>query len=423
MWSYIIEVHICWLVLYAFYVASLSKETYYHANRWYLLTAFMLGLFIPFIKFSQIGVESLSNSLTAQLQAIDITTAGTWIQSNFSAGETLWLIYWVGVAIGLFRLFLGIMGIWKLYSEGEQERSRGYTTIYLEDPIEPFSFFQCLFVHKDHQLSDKEWNTMLQHELTHIRHWHSLDRMVLDIIAIFFWFSPIVRMFKKSIKDVHEFEADAHVLRSSQLIDYGQFLLKYANQPLRKPLEIGNAFFGTQLKRRFMMMARRPSNEISLLKYLLALPILMLMFFALSCKDAIEDQLGFEKPLIDNTEQIVQYDADVLLADTTDEEVFIRVETMPQFPGGEKALVEYMQNSIVYPQEAKDAKVGGMVVLQFHVNVDGTISNAEVVRDVGKGCSEEALRVINAMPDWIPGRQNGKNVKVKFTMPVRFSLN
>jgi TonB family protein len=421
MWSYILEVHICWLVLYAFYVASLSKETYYHANRWYLLTAFMLGLFIPFIKFSQLGVESLSTSFTAQLPVIDITAAGNWIQSNFNIIETLWMIYWTGVAIGLFKLFLGIMGIWKLYSEGELERSRGYTTVYLDEPIEPFSFFQCLFVHKEHQLNEREWNTLLQHEITHIRHWHSLDRMVMDIIAIFFWFSPMVWMFKKSLKDVHEFEADAHVLRSSPLMDYGQLLLKYANQPLQKSIKIGNAFFGTQLKRRFIMMTKRPSNEISLLKYLLALPILMLMFFALSCKDAIEDQLGFEKLQNVDKEQIVDYNADAL--NTKDQEqVFMRVEKMPQFPGGEKALVEFMQGSIKYPQDAKDANLEGIVIVQFNVNEDGTLSDAEIARGLGMGCSEEALRVVKSMPDWIPGKQNGKNVKVKFTLPIRFKL-
>lgn len=422
MWSYILEVHICWLVLYAFYVASLSKETYYHANRWYLLTAFMLGLFIPFIKFSQLGVESISSTLTAQLPVIEITEAGNWIQSNFNLSETLWVIYWSGVALGLFRLFLGIMGIWKLYSEGELQRSRGYTTVYLDEPIEPFSFFQCLFVHKEHMLNEREWNTLLQHEITHIRHWHSLDRMVMDIIAVFFWFSPMVWMFKKSLKDVHEFEADAHVLRTSPLMDYGQLLLKYANQPLQKSASIGNAFFGTQLKRRFIMMAKRPSNEISLLKYLLALPILMLMFFALSCKDAIEEQLGFEKPQIADKEQIVDYDANALIPIENKEDVFVRVEQMPQFPGGEKALMEFIQQNIVYPQEARDAGLEGMVVIQFNVNEDGSLSDAEIARGVDMGCSEEALRVVESMPDWIPGKQNGKNVKVKFTLPVRFKL-
>ncbi|MBK7429298.1 MAG: M56 family metallopeptidase [Saprospiraceae bacterium] len=422
MWSYILEVHICWLVLYAFYVASLSKETYYHANRWYLLTAFMLGLFIPFIKFSQIGVESLSSSLTAQLPVIDITAAGTWIQANFNLTETLWLLYWAGVAFGLFRLFLGVMGIWKLYSQGELERSRGFTTVYLDEPIEPFSFFQCLFVHKNHQLNDKEWNTLLQHEITHIRHWHSLDRMVIDIIAIFFWFSPMVWMFKKSLKDVHEFEADAHVLRSSALMDYGQLLLKYANQPLQKSIKIGNAFFGTQLKRRFIMMTKRPSNEISLLKYLLALPILMLMFFALSCKDAIEDQLGIEKPQNVDKELIVDYDAEALKEDEKNKDLFVRVDQMPQFPGGERALVEFIQKSIEYPQEAMVAELEGIAVVQFNVNEDGTLSEAEIARDLGMGCGEEALRVVKSMPDWIPGKQNGKSVKVKFTLPVRFKL-
>ena len=106
-----------------------------------------------------------------------------------------------------------------------------------------------------------------------------------------------------------------------------------------------------------------------------------------------------------------------------DPRVFDVVEQMPNFPGGQNALMNFLMNTIKYPAEAEKAGKQGRVVVQFVINKDGSISDAKVVKSVDKTLDEEALRVINAMPKWTPGKQNGKDVRVKFTMPVTFKLN
>jgi protein TonB len=95
------------------------------------------------------------------------------------------------------------------------------------------------------------------------------------------------------------------------------------------------------------------------------------------------------------------------------------VEQMPQFDD----LNEYLSAHLRYPVAAKENNIQGKVSVEFVVNEDGSISNARVVRGIGGGCDEEALRVINAMPKWKPGRQNGKAVKVCFVLPIVFVLN
>jgi periplasmic protein TonB len=107
---------------------------------------------------------------------------------------------------------------------------------------------------------------------------------------------------------------------------------------------------------------------------------------------------------------------------TTNQEPFIYVEVMPEFEGGEKALMQYLGNKMRYPAAAQKEKVEGLVVVSFVVNPDGKISNAEILKGLGFGTDEEALRVISNMPAWKPGKQNGRPVAVRYTLPIRFSL-
>jgi TonB family protein len=104
-------------------------------------------------------------------------------------------------------------------------------------------------------------------------------------------------------------------------------------------------------------------------------------------------------------------------------EVYTVVEQAPGFPGGEKARIQYMLDNIKYPQEAKSKGIQGTVFVTYIVRADGSISNAKVLRGIGGGCDEEALRVVNAMPKWAPGKQKGKDVDVQFNMPIKFALD
>jgi len=103
-------------------------------------------------------------------------------------------------------------------------------------------------------------------------------------------------------------------------------------------------------------------------------------------------------------------------------EIFTVVEEQPAYPGGEEARIKFLQDNIKYPEEAKELGIQGKVFVTFVVEVDGSITAVNVLRGIGGGCDEEAIRVVKAMPKWVPGKQRGVPVRVQFNLPIKFTL-
>jgi protein TonB len=108
---------------------------------------------------------------------------------------------------------------------------------------------------------------------------------------------------------------------------------------------------------------------------------------------------------------------------STEQQPLTFAEQMPEFPGGKDALLAFLQKNIKYPVKALEEEIDGKVIVNIIINIDGTISNAKVTKAIGGGCDEEALRVINNMPNWIPGKQGGELVPVYFDVPVTFKID
>lgn len=108
--------------------------------------------------------------------------------------------------------------------------------------------------------------------------------------------------------------------------------------------------------------------------------------------------------------------------DTAQQEAVTVAEKMPEYPGGMKELMKYLSTSVRYPKQCQDAGVQGKVIVQFVIDTNGCVMNAKVVTKLHPLLDEEALRVVNAMPKWIPGMDKGKSVRVKYTLPVTFRL-
>ncbi len=127
----------------------------------------------------------------------------------------------------------------------------------------------------------------------------------------------------------------------------------------------------------------------------------------------------------DNVEWVDLDDYDVVEVEPEpeEEEIFMVVEDQPEFPGGTAALLEYLRKNIKYPAICRENNIQGRVLVTFIVNKDGAIVEPEVVKSVNPSLDKEALRVISTMPNWKPGSQRGKPVRVKYTVPVNFRLN
>ncbi len=103
-------------------------------------------------------------------------------------------------------------------------------------------------------------------------------------------------------------------------------------------------------------------------------------------------------------------------------EPLMLVEQMPEFPGGQEAMFAYIGKELKYPKEAIDRGIEGAVFIQFVVERDGSIGEVKVLRGIGGGCDEEAVRVVQGMPKWSPGKQSGKEVRTRFNLPIRYKL-
>ena len=113
---------------------------------------------------------------------------------------------------------------------------------------------------------------------------------------------------------------------------------------------------------------------------------------------------------------------EVVEEEVVEAEVFTIVEEMPSYPGGDAKMYEYLGKNIKYPQIARESSIQGRVFVNFVVEPDGSVSNVKVLRGIGGGCDEEAMRVVKTMPKWKPGKQRGKAVRVSYTLPVVFKL-
>ncbi|MBN3519579.1 energy transducer TonB [Algoriphagus lutimaris] len=186
-----------------------------------------------------------------------------------------------------------------------------------------------------------------------------------------------------------------------------------------------NNFNQFQTKKRIIMMNKTKSQSKQKSRFLWAVPVLGLLFFAFSCDLAQVDE-ELEGP-VQNGEKEVAVGITDLKARINDvgkdgEEIFDIVENQPIPPGGMKGWNEYLANNLSYPDQARRMGVEGTVIVKFVVNKDGSVSNVEILRGIGAGADEEALRVVQNSPDWKPGNQRGRAVNTRMRLPIRFML-
>jgi periplasmic protein TonB len=140
-------------------------------------------------------------------------------------------------------------------------------------------------------------------------------------------------------------------------------------------------------------------------------------------KTEVETNLSIDAEADENT-QIETYVAPTQVEETEaqETEIFTVVEDQPGYPGGEEARLKYLSENTKYPQMARESQIQGTVYVTFVVEKDGRVRDVRVLRGIGGGCDEEAIRVIQNMPRWNPGKQRGKPVRVQFNLPIKFTL-
>ncbi len=181
--------------------------------------------------------------------------------------------------------------------------------------------------------------------------------------------------------------------------------------------DLTNNFNHSLLKKRITMMTKSKSNYMAKLKVLLVTPVAFFLVVAFTVSPVVKTvaQVDKQTQKVEAKSQNPQ--------DDSQNEIFTVVEKMPKFPGGDEARANYLASNIKYPEAARKAGVQGTCYITFVIDKEGNTSNVKVLRGIGGGCDEEAVRVIQSMPKWEPGTQRGKAVRVQFNMPVKFALS
>ena len=426
MWQYLFQVTLCLGILYIPYVLLFQRETFFGFNRWYLLASAAVSVVLPLLPRWLIVEESVPFVMPA-IESVQISAAilATDAASVALDWKQLFLVgYLVVATVLLLRLAKDLLVIFGMFRTGERSSLEYGNLVVHADVTSPFSFFNTVYISPELASDEKARAHILGHELQHVRGRHSLDVLMIEVLCALLWLSPAVYIYRRALRNVHEFLAD-HIVRSEERIDYARLLVSQSYSGLQ--LSLTNQFFQSQLKTRIIMMMKEPSKANQRWKYLFAIPVLMLSIALFSFKGSADDQALATIPAMgqDSIPQQAQ-------------EIFKVVEEMPRFPGCEtlveserfncsqKRLLEYIYTNIKYPAEARKNSIEGRSVAQFVVEKDGSISNVQIVRAIGGGCDEEVQRVVMSMNDmaekWIPGRQRGKDVRVQFTLPVSFKL-
>ncbi len=316
MLSYILEVTLCWGVFYLLYWLLLSRETFFHFNRWYLLSTFALSLAIPNIawRLPQPVVESelaivYFQPITVGVEALEVTVTAAELTPSIGVKDVLIWLYWLGVAWFALRFLVGLTQIILFYRKSERQQRYGYELVLSDRAHAPFSFFNRLFLSKAIELAPEDRDNILRHELAHIRGGHSYDVLLLELTGIFFWCSPLVYLYRRSLRNVHEYIADATVLRTTQKKQYGHLLIRQSQSG--HSIAIANHFH-SQLKKRILMMMRNPSKRRAMLKYLLAIPLTLAVVLVFSNADAQASLKEQAQDLQQQVEQILAPAKDTL---------------------------------------------------------------------------------------------------------------
>jgi hypothetical protein len=269
---YLLEVNFYIAVFYLGYLLVLRRETHYTLNRVYLLLTVLISFVAPLLQLGILRPTEKPVNLILKPVALHFTTISipaTPGESLFSLPGGLWYGYLAGVLVTALLLLIKLSRLVQLAGTGKMNSCEGYKLIHLKEEGTAFSFFGYLFIGPGMQSTQ----TILAHELVHIRQKHSLDIVFLELLKIVNWFNPFIYLLQRSIRTVHEYIADERAADlSADRVAYSSFLVENA-YGLNGPI-LTNSFFNYNLlKRRIIMLNQKRSGNLARLKYLLIVPV------------------------------------------------------------------------------------------------------------------------------------------------------
>ena len=456
-------------LLYSLYRLLLRRETFHRLNRAVLLAILVVSPLLPLVPLhtdTPTAMDAVLTRIEGPLMSLpsDENVAENALAAQESEGATsgLWLrygayIYIIGIAVALATYLFRMLSLVRVI-----HRSRRIAHPMVPDNVhlmldmritQPSSWMHWIFIGPIDLKQNAE--TVLRHELAHVRLRHSWDVVLCDLTCRLLWCLPFAWMLRQDLVDVHEFQADEAVLRGGVTIDeYEHLLVRKAVQT--QVLPIMNTLRRGALKKRFAMMHSGPSSRRSRLKLLYLVPALVACLWVsaqaeeyntyLNGKLVTQEELVAIDPSTIERVDVIHSQKKVLIE--TAPEPFDIVDQMPRFPGGDAAFNQYMAQHVRYPEVATENGVEGTVTVKFIVEADGRITHVQAVDspsdeadakvyaygpsdkqpseaedDEGRRALREAAEeLFRGMPPFEPGRQSGKPVRVQMTKKVSYAL-
>lgn len=422
---YLLQVNVGLILFYALYKLVCTRDTFFRSRRFILIVSLVLPFILPFIDVRE-WLESRDRMImlthfdySAVLPEIvvgsEVAETGSRV---FVLSEWIGYLYLAGVVVLLVRLVVQAFSLYRLIVRMPEKEINGVRVKCLNDPSGPFSFFGWIFMNPA-TVKEDELDEILTHEMAHVKQHHSVDVLLAEMVSICCWMNPFAWLLKREVRLNLEFLADRKVMEAgfaTKSYQYHLLGLAYNHK-----YGLSNNFNFSHLKQRIIMMNKKKSNAVGHIKYaLFVLPAFALLVAGnISCsQDASQTEDAKEEVVAPVSPEAKEAPAD----STAKEEVFMVAEQMPEYPGGMKEMLKFLQENVKYPENAMKNNVQGRVIVQFVIEKDGTPTEFKVLRSVDPDLDAEALRVMKAMPKWKPGMQKGQVVRVKFTVPVSFTL-
>ena len=401
MLIYQIKVGLCLIAFYLLWKLLLSRETFHRFNRVALLVSMAFALVLPWIRLSLDAPVSVAQGMVTLDEIIvgqASTTLGHQMPWSWNATNVATAVYFLGVVLAIVWLLHSQWNLHRLLTKGRKEVLADGTTLHvLPGDLSPFSYFKHIVINEQDYRDNA--HEILIHEQAHIRLRHSWDVVFMELITLFQWWNPAAWLLCRELRQVHEYEADETVLNEG--VDAKQYQLLLIRKSVGNQLfSMANNFNYQSLKKRIRMMTINKSSRWKRLRALAVVPVIALAL------------LAFANPTTDAASA----------QGTKKENIYNSVEQMPEFPGGEAALMQYLMSHVQYPANAAKNKIEGRVVVQFVIKKTGEIGEVKVARSVDEELDAEAVRVVKTLPNFTPGRVNGKPVAVWYNLPISFKL-
>jgi TonB family protein len=401
---YILQVNIYLIVFYGFYKLLLAKETYFILNRIYLISAGVLSLAIPFLRFEWFTTQPVAQPVYVGVDQMSaFMTQVAIVQESpdkINPGELLVALYLLGSFIFLVRFIIQLYTVQRLLKKKESGSA--------------FSFFNRQVV--DEQLPQSQ--TIQRHEEIHIRQLHSADVLLFELLGILTWFNPIIYLYKTTIKNIHEYLADEEAAKFQG--DKDQYAMLLMSNALGvAPSTLINGFFNKSLlKKRIFMLYKERSRKVAILKYGLFVPLFAIALVASSATirnnkniKEIANDLPLEKPLEAVKEVVEQSSIKSQPKNAS------RKTTQQLVSGADwEPFYKFVMRTIRYPAAAQEINLQGNTAIKFTVK-NGTLEGLGIAsKPLGYGLEPEVMRVIASYKDFAGGPDGNYIIPVSFLL-------